>query len=109
MGLHLYMTITCGQFLANISIFFVLTLLTVDIEVIIETYEKEEYDGKENPNKHVQYVDDRLNYYHTNEVVKCKLFALTMTKSASMVQSFVIQKRRVILDASRFGRDNQWK
>lgn len=86
-----------------------LSLLTIDIEVIREIYEKEEYDEKENPDKHVQYVDDRLNYYHTNETVKCKLFALTMTKLASMVQSFVIQKCRVVLDASRFGRDNQWK
>lgn len=31
--------------------------------------------------KHVEHMDDRLDYYHANQDVKCKLFALTLTES----------------------------
>lgn len=37
-----------------------------------------EYDGKEDPYKHLQLISDRVNYFNVNEASKCKLFSLTL-------------------------------
>lgn len=37
-----------------------------------------EYDGKGDPYKQVQLVNDRINYFSIDEASKCKLFALTL-------------------------------
>lgn len=33
------------------------------------------------PDEQVEPVDDRMYYYHAHVVVKCKLFALTLSRS----------------------------
>lgn len=43
-----------------------------------------EYDGKENPYVLVQLINERLNYFNTDEASKCKLFALTLIRSARL-------------------------
>lgn len=43
-----------------------------------------EYDGKGDHDEHVQLVDDRLNYFSTDEASKCKLFTLTLVGLARM-------------------------
>lgn len=39
------------------------------------------YDRKGDSDEHMQHVDDRLDYYHVNEALKCNLFTLTLTGS----------------------------
>lgn len=39
------------------------------------------YDGTRDLDEHVKHVDDHLAYYHVDKVVKCKLFALTLSES----------------------------
>lgn len=39
-------------------------------------------DNTRNPYKYVEHVDNRLNYYHIQRVVKCELYVLTL-KGAS--------------------------
>lgn len=41
------------------------------------------YDGTGNPEEHVEHVDYQLDHCHTDEVVKCKVFALTLTRSTT--------------------------
>lgn len=40
------------------------------------------YDGTEELDKHVEHVDNILNYYHTQGIVKCKFCALTLIGAA---------------------------
>lgn len=42
------------------------------------------YDGKGDLDKYVRHVDDRLNYYPTDEAAKCKFFALTLAESTRL-------------------------
>lgn len=42
----------------------------------------QDYNGDEDPKEHVEHVDDRLNYYHSDGDIKCKLFVLTMIESS---------------------------
>lgn len=43
-----------------------------------------EYDVKRDPDEHVKHVDDLLNYCHADEMVKWKLFALTLIRLAKL-------------------------
>lgn len=36
------------------------------------------YDGKEDSDEHIQFFNDRLNYFNIDEASKWKLFALAM-------------------------------
>lgn len=40
------------------------------------------YDGNKDSDEHIDHVDDHLDYNHADTNVKCKLFMLTLTKSA---------------------------
>lgn len=37
-----------------------------------------DYDGKRDPDEHVQLVDERLSYFSVDNAYKCKLFTLTL-------------------------------
>lgn len=43
-----------------------------------------EYDGKGDPNEHVQLVNERVNYFSANDVSQCNLFAMTLVVSARL-------------------------
>lgn len=36
------------------------------------------YDGKEDPDEHMQLINDRLNYFSIDDAYKCKIFVLTL-------------------------------
>lgn len=40
------------------------------------------YDGKGDPNEHVQLVDEGLSYIGVDDASKCKLFTLTLVRPA---------------------------
>lgn len=37
-----------------------------------------EYDRIGDPDEHIEHINNRVNYYHVEGPVKCKLFALTL-------------------------------
>lgn len=43
-----------------------------------------EYDGREDHDKHIQLVNDRLNYYIIDEAFKCKLLTLALVGPTRM-------------------------
>lgn len=43
-----------------------------------------EYEGKGDPDEHVQLVNDWMNYFSTDKASKCKLFALTLVGPSKM-------------------------
>lgn len=40
------------------------------------------YEGMRDPDEHVEHINNTLDYYHAQRVVKCKLFALALTRVA---------------------------
>lgn len=44
-----------------------------------------EYNGKGDPAEHMQIVNDRLDYYNTDDASKCKLLAVMLVKPARLL------------------------
>lgn len=51
------------------------------LKSIEKTLKLQSNDGNGDTNKHIEHVDNMLDYYHTQVIVKCKLFSLTSTRS----------------------------
>lgn len=43
-----------------------------------------EYDGKGDPDEHMQVVNERVNYFKANSVSQCNLLAMTLIVSARL-------------------------